>query len=121
MILHCGRPPIARWTVAHFAGTKPPTEAAQLPSVVSASGWFAVQDAATTAAVTDPAALPPPVFAPNAMAVERRAGNDVAFAFPVGAGAYTAYWGIDAHDKAVCLVIDFDVFTQKDWRAKPRG
>ncbi len=121
VILHCGRPPIARWTVAHFVGTKPPAEAAQLPSVVSASGWLAVQDAASTAAVSDPAALPPPVFAPNAMAVERRAGTGVAFAFPVGAGGYTAYWGIDDHDKAVCLVVDFDVFTQKDWRSKSRG
>jgi Protein of unknown function (DUF4241) len=121
VILHCGRPPIARWTVAHFAGSKPPSEAAQLPSVVSASGWLAVQDASTTAAVSDAAVLPAPVFALNALAVERRAGTGVAFAFPVGAGAYTAYWGVDDHDKAVCLVIDFDVFTQKDWRSESRG
>ncbi|MBP9087828.1 MAG: hypothetical protein KBG15_17035 [Kofleriaceae bacterium] len=119
VIFHCGRPPIARWTVAHFAGTKPPTDAAKLPSVTSTSGWFAVQDAATMAAVADPGVLPPPLVTPTAMAVERRAGHGVAFAFPVGPGAYTAYWGIDEHDKAVCLVIDFDVFTTKDWRAKP--
>ena len=120
VILHCGRPPIARWTVAHFSGTKPPIATAQLPQVITDSGWLAIQDTATTAAVTDPAVLPPPAFTPTAMAAERRAGNGVAFAFPVGPGAYTAYWGIDEHDKAVCLVLDFNVFTQKEWRAKLR-
>ncbi|MBS1120010.1 MAG: hypothetical protein H6Q90_2238 [Deltaproteobacteria bacterium] len=42
-----------------------------------------------------------------------------ALALPCGTGAFAAYWGIDATDKPVCLVVDFDVFTQKDWKAKP--
>jgi hypothetical protein len=42
-----------------------------------------------------------------------------ALAFPSGNGAFAAYWAIDAADKPVCLVVDFDVFTQKEWKAKP--
>lgn len=120
VVVHCGRPPIARWTVAHFAGAKPPATGAALPTVSSTSGWLAVQDASSTAAVDDAAVLPAPVFAATAMSVERRTANGLAVALPVKPGDYTAYWGVDEHDKAVCLVIDFDVFSQKDWRSKPR-
>jgi hypothetical protein len=44
-----------------------------------------------------------------------------ALALPCGDGDYTAYWAIDAADKPICLVLDFDVFTQKDWKARPRS
>lgn len=120
VVFHCGRPPIARWTVAHFAGSKPLVVNAALPTVTSTSGWLAVQDATCTAAVDDAAVLPAPIFSATAMSVERRTAAGVAVAFPVKPGDYTAYWGVDEHDKAVCLVVDFDVFSQKDWRSKPR-
>jgi hypothetical protein len=38
---------------------------------------------------------------------------------PCGKGEYAAYWAVDAADKAVCLVVDFDVFTRKEWKASP--
>jgi hypothetical protein len=118
-VFHCGRPPISRWTVAHFAGTKPPAAGAALPCVVSTSGWVALQDAKSTAAFDDPTALPPPQSASGNMSIERRAGDATpAIAFAVKPGEYTAYWAVDEHDKAVCLVIDFDLFTQKDWKSK---
>ncbi len=42
-----------------------------------------------------------------------------ALAVPCGEGEYAAYWAVDATDKPICLVVDFDVFTQKEWKAKP--
>jgi hypothetical protein len=42
-----------------------------------------------------------------------------ALALPCGDGEFAAYWAVDASDKPICLVVDFDVFTQKDWKAKP--
>ena len=42
-----------------------------------------------------------------------------ALALPCGNGEFAAYWAVDAADKPICLVVDFDVFTQKDWKARP--
>jgi hypothetical protein len=116
IVIHVGRPPIARWTVAHYKGQKKPKSADVLPRATS-SGWLALVDAGTSA----PAAAPPPV--PNgvqpveiALADGRRA-----LALPSGEGEFAAYWAVDAADKPICLVVDFDVFTQKDWKAKPVG
>ena len=42
-----------------------------------------------------------------------------ALALPCGEGEFAAYWAVDAADRPICLVVDFDVFTQKEWKAKP--
>jgi hypothetical protein len=42
-----------------------------------------------------------------------------ALALPCGNGEYAAYWAVDAADKPICIVVDFDVFTQKEWKARP--
>ena len=88
LVLHVGRPPIARWTVAHFQGTRKPKD--QLPVVVS-TGKLQIVDGSST---TGPIEL------------------------ACGAGAYTAYWAVDAADKPIALVVDFDAFTSKEWKAK---
>ena len=36
-----------------------------------------------------------------------------------GNGEFAAYWAVDAADKPICVVIDFDVFSQKEWKARP--
>ena len=41
-----------------------------------------------------------------------------ALALPCGNGEFAAYWAVDATDKPVCLVVDFDVLTHKDWKSK---
>ena len=41
-----------------------------------------------------------------------------ALVLPCGNGEFVAYWAIDSTDKPICLVVDFDAFTQKDWKAK---
>jgi hypothetical protein len=43
-----------------------------------------------------------------------------ALALPCGNGAFAAYWALDAADKPICVVIDFNAFTSKAWRAKSR-
>ncbi len=85
VVVHVGRPPIARWTVAHFLGQKEPRSPDSLP-VISITG--------------------------DTLAIG-------SLSLPVPAGNYTAYWAIDATDKPVCLVVDLDVLTQKEWKAKP--
>ena len=52
-MIHVGRPPIARWTVAHYAGQKKPKSADALPRVAVPAGWLALVDAGSGA----PAAL----------------------------------------------------------------
>ena len=42
-----------------------------------------------------------------------------ALALPCGNGEYAAYWAVDEGDKPIALVVDFDVFTQKEWKARP--
>ncbi len=88
-IFHVGRPPIAKWTVAHFKGQKKPKSPDALPSVEVGGPTIRIGDAAS--------------------------GLDL----PSGKGTFTAYWAVDAADKPVCLVVDFDVLTQKEWKAKP--
>lgn len=114
IVIHVGRPPIAKWTVAHFAGTRPPKSADQLPRIAVTSGWLVLLDAG--AGAPGAVAVPPangvlPVEVP--LADGRRA-----LALPCGNGEFAAYWAVDAADKPICLVVDFDVFSQKDWKTK---
>jgi len=87
-IFHVGRPPIAKWTVAHFKGQKKPKSPDALPGVEVSGPTIRIGDAAS--------------------------GLDL----PSGKGTFTSYWAVDAADKPVCLVVDFDVLTQKEWKAK---
>lgn len=106
-VVHVGRPPIARWTVGHARGQKKP-KPEQLPAIVSTSGWLAITDGTAPDA---PLALP--------ATGEAAQLSPTTLAFPSGKGEFVAYWAVDATDKPVCLVIDFDAFTQKEWKAKP--
>jgi hypothetical protein len=115
VVIHVGRPPIARWTVAHFRGQKKPKTADQLPRIPVTSGWIALLDAGKDApgALAVPAGIGiQPVEVP--LADGRRA-----LALPCGNGEYAAYWAVDAADKPICIVLDFDVFTQKEWKSRP--
>lgn len=116
IVIHCGRPPITRWTVAHAKGQKPPKSPDQLPRWPITTGWIALADSGTGSpgllAVPAAHASLMPVLVP--LTDGRRA-----LAVPSGDGEYAAYWGIDSTDKPVCLVIDFEVFTQKEWKTKP--
>jgi len=115
IVIHVGRPPIARWTVAHVRGQKRPKSIDQLPAYAVTTGWFAIADAGDP-----PGALAVPGdTAPLAPVEIPLADGRRALAVPSGNGEYAAYWGVDAADKPVCLVVDFDVFTQKEWKAKP--
>ena len=113
LVIHTGRPPIARWVVAHYKGYKKP-KTADLQSLTSSEGWIALTDGAGGWPGTlelPPAAGTQPIEV--ALADGRRA-----LAIPTGTSAVTAYWAIDAADKPICLVIDCDAITQKDWKAK---
>jgi len=117
IVIHVGRPPIARWAVAHYRGQKKPRSAEQLPRCPVTTGWIAVMDAGTgepAGVIAVPASAAPgqPVEIP--LTDGRRA-----LALPCGNGEYAAYWAVDAADKPICLVLDFDVFSAKDWKARP--
>ena len=122
VVIHVGRPPIARWTVAHFRGQKKPKSADQLPRIPVTSGWIALLDSA-------PAAGAAGKDAPGTIAVPAGIGIQPvevplvdgrrALALPCGNGEYVAYWAVDAQDKPICVVLDFDVLTQKEWKARP--
>ncbi len=119
IVVHVGRPPIERWTVAHFKGQKKPKAVDQLPQVAVTTGWVALidggndgKDAAGTVAVPAGAGGLQPIEIPLT-------DGRKALALPCGAGEYTSYWAVDAQDKPICLVVDFDVFTQKEWKARP--
>jgi hypothetical protein len=114
IVIHTGRPPIARWTVAQWKGQKKPKSADDLPTIASSTGWIALIDA--NGGSPGVLALPDaggtqPIEVP--LTDGRRA-----LALPSGKGEFTAYWAVDAADKPICLVIDFDAITQKDWKAK---
>jgi len=116
VVIHVGRPPIARWTVAHYKGQKKPKSAEQLPRCPVTTGWLALIDAGVEApgvVAVPPASLTgvQPVEVP--LTDGRRA-----LAMPCGNGDYAAYWAIDAADKPICLVVDFDVLTAKEWKAR---
>jgi hypothetical protein len=112
LVIHTGRPPIARWTVAHPKGRKP-KEPSSYPVT---SGWLVLVDAV--------AGSPGVIATPDAKSAGIQpievplTDGRKALAVPCGNGDFTAYWAVDATDKPICLVIDFDAFTQKDWRAK---
>ena len=114
LVIHTGRPPIARWVVAHYKGQKKPKSADDMPSLTSSDGWIALTDGAggwPGALALPPAAGTQPIEV--ALTDGRRA-----LAIPTGTSGVTAYWAIDATDKPICLVIDCDAITTKDWKAK---
>jgi hypothetical protein len=115
IVIHVGRPPITRWTVAHYAKTKAPKSADQLPRCPITSGWLALIDAGSGSPGT--IAVPPPqgILPIEVPLTDGRR----ALALPCGDGEFAAYWAIDSADKPICLVVDFDVFTLKEWKARP--
>lgn len=116
IVIHVGRPPIEKWTVAHYKGGKKPKSADDLPRVTVTSGWVVLLDAGSGASPGTIALPPPNGIQP--LEVPMTDGRR-ALALPCGDGELAAYWAVDATDKPVCLVVDFEVFTQKDWRSKP--
>jgi hypothetical protein len=116
LVIHTGRPPIARWTAAQWKGKKKPVIEEQ-PRVASSTGWLALIDA--SAGSPGVLALPDP-NGTQPIEVPLTDGRR-ALAIPSGKGEFTAYWAVDAQDKPICLVIDFEAITQKDWKAKPVG
>jgi hypothetical protein len=115
IVIHMGRPPITKWAVAHWKGQQKPKSADDLPRATVTNGWLALTDGGSGSPGV--LALPPssgilPVEVP--LTDGRRA-----FAFPCANGDYAAYWAVDASDKPICFVVDFDVFTKSDWKAKP--
>jgi hypothetical protein len=116
IVIHVGRPPIAKWSVAHWQNQKKPKSAEQLPMITSTSGWIALLDAGDGS----PGAIALPSTPSGTMPIEvPLTDGRRALALPCGTGEYAAYWAVDASDKPICLVVDFDVFTQKEWKAKP--
>jgi hypothetical protein len=119
IVIHVGRPPIAKWTVGHAKGQKRPKSSDQIPRWNVTTGWFALVDAGSAAGAGSPGVLAvPPASGVNPVEIPLTDGRR-ALAFPSGNGDFTTYWAIDAADKPVILVVDFDVFTQKEWKAKP--
>lgn len=132
IVIHTGRPPIARWTVAHWKGQKKPKSADELPRIAS-TGWIALMDAnggspgvlAVPPTSNQPhasPALPGGAASPNGDAgviIVPLTDGRRALAIPSGKGEFAAYWAVDAQDKPICFVIDFDAISQKDWKAKP--
>jgi len=119
IVVHVGRPPIARWTVAHWKGSKRPASADVLPRVAVTSGWLALVDAGAPGTKLDALAMPATAAGIAPIEVPLVDGRR-ALAVACRNGEYAAYWAIDAADKPVCLVIDFDPFTQKEWKARPQ-
>jgi hypothetical protein len=115
IVIHVGRPPIARWTVAHYSGQKPPHSPDQLPRCDVTTGWIALIDAGKGSPGV--VAVPAPVGV-QPVEVPLTDGRR-ALSLPCGNGEFAAYWAVDAADKPVCLVVDFDVFSQKEWKARP--
>jgi hypothetical protein len=114
VVIHVGRPPIAKWTVAHYRGSKKPRSADQLPRVAVTTGWLALLDAGDGAPGT---VAMPATTAITPVESQLTDGRRV-LALSCGNGEYAAYWAIDATDKPICLVIDFDKFTLKEWKAR---
>jgi len=115
VVIHVGRPPIVKWTVAHAKGQKKPKSADQIPRWPVTTGAFALIDAGSGS----PGALAvPPLNGVAPVEVPLTDGRK-ALVLPSGNGEFATYWAIDAADKPVCLVVDFDVFNKKEWKAKP--
>jgi hypothetical protein len=116
-VIHVGRPPIAKWTVAQFRGEPRAAASDAIARTIITDGWLALVDASDGSPGV--IALPPasgivPIEVP--LTDGRRA-----LALPCGNGSFAIYWAIDAADKPICVVIDFDAFTPKAWKAKPVG
>jgi hypothetical protein len=125
LVVYVGHSQIDHWTVAHHRGP-PPRAAEQLPRCTVTSGWLAIVDAGPGPGGVAPDASEVPAPAPPALGLAGVAPVELslldgrrAIAVPCGAGEYAAYWAVDAADKAVCLVVNFDVFTRNEWTAKP--
>jgi len=116
IVIHVGRPPIARWTVAHYAGQKKPKGADALPRVTITSGWLALIDARGDSPGV--VAVPPATLTGIQPIEVPLVDGRRALALPCGNGEYAAYWAVDEADKPIALVVDFDVFTLKDWKAR---
>ena len=118
IVVHVGRPPIARWSVAHFKGQKKPKGADDLPRCAVSTGWIALIDAGKDGkdapGVVQVPASPVALQPIEVLLTDGRK----ALALPCPAGEYAAYWAVDAGDKPICLVLDFDAFTQKEWKAR---
>jgi hypothetical protein len=115
VVIHVGRPPIARWTVAQLRSEARPAPSEAVPRTPITSGWLALLDAGDGSPGV--IALPPPngVLPIEVPLTDGRR----ALALPCGNGAFAAYWALDADDRPICVVVDFDAFTSKAWRAKP--
>ena len=118
IVIHVGRPPIERWSVAHYKGQKKPKAADQLPRAPVTTGWVALIDAGKDAKDAPGVVAVPPPSGLQPIEVPLTDGRK-ALALPCGNGEYAAYWAVDAGDKPICLVLDFDVFSQKDWKSRP--
>lgn len=131
-VMHVGRPPIARWVIAHYEGNKPPKSADQLPTFGVDAGTAGFMDALVLESLrTAPDEAEPPVQAslvPQLTATPSAANtaqwiadpisgrNVIAFTSGWGDGAYASYWALDGAGQPVCLVIDFDLFTKAEWK-----
>lgn len=121
IVLHVGRPPIAKWTVAQIAGVKK-SSSGEPPRVTITSGTLVLVDAgdAAPSAIEIPASPTTstiPGVSTTVLPVEVPLGDGRrALAVPSGKGEFAAYWAVDAADKPVCLVVDFDVFKATDWK-----
>jgi hypothetical protein len=118
VVIHVGRPPIAKWTVAHYKGQKKPKSPDDLPRLAIGGEWMAILDSGSGSPGV--IALPAKPASIEPIEVPLTDGRRV-LAVASGEGEFAAYWGVDADDKAVCLVLDFETFSQKDWKAKPRS
>jgi hypothetical protein len=116
--IHVGRPPITRWTVAHWKGQKPPKTGDQMPRTEVSTGWLALIDAGKGDKDTPGVLAVPPATGLSPIEVPLTDGRK-ALALPSGNGEFAAYWAVDATDKPICLVIDFEAFSLKDWKARP--
>jgi hypothetical protein len=119
VVIHVGRPPIAKWTVAHFKGGKKPKSADQLPRIPVTTGWIALLDAGDAKSGAPGALAVPQGLGIQPVEVPLTDGRR-ALALPCGNGEFAAYWAVDAADKPICIVVDFDVFSQKEWKARPQ-
>ena len=128
-VMHVGRPPIARWVIAHFEDTKPP-KSAETPPTHTVEAIDALMDAEVLEALRAAATTPDPPVKQSLVAqlgddrtacgtwiADATTGRNVV-AFPAGDGAgdYAAYWALDAIGQPVCLVVDYDVFGKGDWK-----
>jgi hypothetical protein len=118
--IHVGRPPITRWTVAHWKNKTAPKTADQMPRTEVSTGWLALLDAGKGEKDAPGTLAVPPAVGVNPVEVPLTDGRR-ALALPCGNGDFASYWAVDAQDKPICLVVDFDVFTQKEWKSRPVG